>query len=183
VRSEDLNYWLSIWKYLDDNSLTTERNFDGTATRQFIIEFIFRWQYWREVNDCNHFWWIWVIETILQNAENTLCLAIAFSGAITVWWNHEAFVINTRDRICRHACSDVRIVSAIHSSNNMLFASNTWYFRCAKFHSIQLVAWFSSEPEIESAIINIADVSTSSPLLLRVKNRPILERTRARKSS
>lgn len=120
----------------------------------------------------------------ITNAENAFCLAIAFSGAITTWWNHEAFAINTRDRICRRACSDVRIVSAIHSGNNVLFAANTWNVfstREIPFHTISRLIFLRSlsEPEIEPAIINIADISTLPPLHSRVKNRPpVSEQTR-----
>lgn len=55
----------------------------------------------------------------------------------------------------------MRIVSAIHSGNNVLLAANAWNVfstREIPFHAISRLIFFRglSEPEIESAIINIA---------------------------
>lgn len=45
----------SIRKCPDDNISTTERYFHESPRDQFVIEFSFRWQYLRNVNNCNRF--------------------------------------------------------------------------------------------------------------------------------
>lgn len=109
----------------------------------------------------------------ITNAENALCLAIAVRLP-------RDGVMRLPSQILTIGFAGVRIVSAVHSDNIVLFAANTWSVfstREIPFHTISPLIFFGglSEPEIEPAIIDTP--------LSRVKNRPISRQTRARKSS
>lgn len=93
----------SIWKYLDDDSLTTERHANCYA-RWCVIEFIFRWHYLRKVNDCNHFDEFEWYGTILHTRQAYTLLfdhrVFRYDYRVMKSWGSSRHK-HTRDRICQ----------------------------------------------------------------------------------